>query len=208
MTDRSGASAPSTTSATAPVGGISPRRRMARFLVVPAVSLLAYFAVRPHVPSDAAALAMAGAFPAAWTIALVLARRRIDRWTALTSAGFALGCVASLLAGGNSLPLKLHEAAVTFVVGVVLLGAVLIRRPLPLGRILKVPDAGRRLDATLNAMVGGFLVLHALLHLALALTLPTATYLVAGRVVNWAAIGAGALCLYSYLRRARQDKVG
>jgi hypothetical protein len=77
-------------------------------------------------------------------------------------------------------------------------------RPLPLGRILKVPPADRRLDATLNAMIGGFLVLHALLHLALALTLPTATYLVAGRAVNWAAIGAGALCLYSYLRRARQ----
>jgi hypothetical protein len=51
-------------------------------------------------------------------------------------------------------------------------------------------------------MIGAFLVLHALLHLALALTLPTATYLVAGRAVNWAATGAGALCLYSYLHRA------
>jgi hypothetical protein len=68
-----------------------------------------------------------------------------------------------------------------------------------------VPHADRRLDATLSAMIGAFLILHALLTLTLALILPTATYLVAGRAVNWAAIGAGALCLYSYLRRARRD---
>jgi hypothetical protein len=67
-----------------------------------------------------------------------------------------------------------------------------------------VPHADRRLDATLNARIGAFLVMHALLHLALALTLPTATYLVAGRAVNWAATAAGALSLYSCLPRARR----
>jgi cytochrome c oxidase assembly factor CtaG len=57
----------------------------------------------------------------------VLWRRRVDLWAVLTSAGFALGCIASLLAGGSSLPLKLHEAAAVFLVGVILLGAVLAR---------------------------------------------------------------------------------
>jgi hypothetical protein len=71
-----------------------------------------------------------------------------------------------------------------------------------------VPHADRRLDATLSAMIGAFLVLHALLTLTLALTLPTATYLVTGRAVNWAVIGAGALCLYTYLRRARRYTPG
>jgi len=91
----------------------------------------------------------------------------------LTSAGFALGCIASLLAGGSSLPLKLHEAAVTFLLGVILLGAVLGRRPLPVGRVLKVPHADRQRETALNAMIGAFLVLHALLTLTLALTLRT-----------------------------------
>jgi intracellular septation protein A len=171
--------------------------------MVPAVPLIVYFAVRPFVSSDAAGLAIAGAVPLAYTIALLLVRRRIDLWAVLTSVGFALGCVTSLLADGSSLPLKLHEAAVTFLLGVVLLGAVLARRPLPVGRVLKVPHADRGLDASLSVMIGAFLVLHALLHLALALILPTATYLVAGRVVDWATIGCGALCLYSYLRRLR-----
>ena len=45
---------------------------------------------------------------------------------------------------------------------------VVVRRPVPLGRLLKVPAADRRLDSTLSVLVGGFLLLHALLHLALA----------------------------------------
>jgi hypothetical protein len=49
----------------------------------------------------------------------------------------------------------------------VLLVAVLVRRPLPVGRVLKVPHTTRAVDAALGVMVGGFLVLHALLHLAL-----------------------------------------
>jgi intracellular septation protein A len=203
-TSRNGKPASGTTRTFAPVTGMSGHRQAARFLAVPAVSLIVYFAVRPFAHSDAAGLAVAGAVPAAWTIALVLGRRRVDLWAVLTSLGFALGCIASLLAGRSSLPLKLHEAAITFLLGVILLGAVLARRPLPIGRVLKVPHADRRLDTTLNAMIGAFLILHALLHLALAVTLPTATYLVAGRAVNWAAAGVGALCLYSYLRRARQ----
>jgi hypothetical protein len=101
-------------------------------------------------------------------IVLVVFRRRIDLWAVLTAVGFAFGRLASLLAGGSSLPLKLHEAAVTFVLGIVLLGAVLARRPLPVGRVVKVPHADRAVDAALSVMIGGFLVLHALLHVALA----------------------------------------
>ena len=67
-----------------------------------------------------------------------------------------------------------------------------------------MPDADRATDASLSVMVGSFLVLHALLHLALAVTLSTAAYLTAGRVVSWVTLGAGAFCLYAYLRRLRR----
>lgn len=191
----------------APAGhGGTGRRRALRVLVVPAVPVIAYFAVRPAVGSDAAGLAIAGALPAAYTIVAVLARRRVELWAAATAVGFALGCLASLLAGGSSLPLKLHEAAVTFLLGVVLLGTALARHPLPVGRVLKVPSASRAVDASLSVMTGGFLVLHALLQLALALTLSTSAYLTAGRAVSWVTLAIGALCLYGYLRRLRKDQ--
>src|SRR6185369_3340364 len=95
---------------------------------------------------------------------------------------------------------------VTFVAGLVLLGAVAVRRPVPLGRLLKVPGADPHVDTTLGVLVGAFLVLHALLHLALALLLPTFTYVVAGRLINWGTIALGAAALYGYLRRARETR--
>lgn len=197
-------------------GGSSPgsqagragRRRVLQMLAAPLVSVVVYFAVRPAVGSDAAALAVAGAGPAAYAIAAVVIRRRVDLVAVLTAASFAVGCVASLLAGGSSLPLKLHEAAVTFVLGIVLLVAVLARRPLPVSRALKVAHAERTTDATLSVIVGSFLILHALLHLALALILSTGAYLTLGRVVSWATLGIGALCLWAYLRRLRRDQAG
>jgi mannose/fructose/N-acetylgalactosamine-specific phosphotransferase system component IID len=112
-----------------PVTSVTRGRRAARSLMVPVASLIAYFVVRPLVGSDAAGLAVAGAVPAVCTIALVLAQRRVDLWAAAISVGYGVGCVVSLLAGGSSLPLKLHEAALTFLLGVVLLGAVLVRCP-------------------------------------------------------------------------------
>ncbi len=96
-TSRSGKPASGSAPASALVTGMTRRRQAARLVAVAAVPLIAYFAVRPVVGSDAAGLAIAGAVPAAWTIALVLRRRRVDQWAVLASAGYALGCVASLL---------------------------------------------------------------------------------------------------------------
>jgi hypothetical protein len=183
---------------------LDPRRGAARsLLVVVLLPALIYLVVRPAVGSDAAGLAIAGALPLGYNVVAALRRRRLDLLAALSSAGFAVACLVSLLADGSSLPLELHEAGVTFVLGVVLLAAALLRHPLPLGRFLHVPDADRARDTTLNVMVGGFLAAHAILHVALALTLSTADYVVAGRVVNLATAGLGALALYGYLRRAR-----
>jgi hypothetical protein len=64
-----------------------------------------------------------------------------------------------------------------------------------------MPRVTPQLDTTLSVMVGAFLVLHALLHLALAVSLSTSQYLVAGRAVNLATILAAALCLFAYRRR-------
>jgi hypothetical protein len=180
------------------------RRQSARGLLAPLVSVVVYFLVRPLVHSDAAALAVAGTVPAAYAIVAAMLWRRIEAIALLSAAAFALACVVSLLAGGSALPLKLHEAALMFVLGIALLVAVLIRRPMPIGRLFKVPDAPRSVDETLCVLVGAFLVLHALLQLVLSLTMPTAVYLTAGRVISWAVIAAGVLGLWTYLRHLRR----
>jgi hypothetical protein len=179
---------------------MSALRRVAVFAVPAAL----YFAMRPFTDSDAVALAIAGALPLAYQMIVVLVGRRVDAWATVSGVGFVLACVVSALAGGSSLPLKLHEAGITFALGLVLLVAALIRRPIPLGRLLKAPTN----DSALGALIGAFLVLHALLHLALAITLSTSTYVVAGRLINWGTLAIGAVLLWTYLRRLRAAAAG
>jgi hypothetical protein len=189
--------------ASRPSSGPQPHRAIARrALIIGLAPVIAYAVVRPLVGSDALGLAIAGAIPLIYAFGRAPSRHRIDSVAIVVSIGYALGCIASLLTGGNSLPLKLHEAAITFAIGLVLLIAVLIRRPIPVTRWLRVPPT-EQLDSTLGIMLGGFLLLHALLHLALAVSLSTASYLVMSRVVNWATLAVGMLCLSAYLRRIR-----
>jgi hypothetical protein len=171
-----------------------------RLALVAVAPLAAYGAIRPLVGSDAAGLALAGVIPLAYNVVLAVWKRRTDVLGVISALGFSFGCLASVLAGGSALPLKLHEAAITFVVGVVLLVAVVARRPVPVSRALRIPS-NRRVDSALGAIIGGFLVLHALLHLALVIALPTGSYLIVSKVIDWGAIGLGLLALRAYVHR-------
>jgi intracellular septation protein A len=184
---------------TAP-GNRNSLRRAAVVLVAP---LVVYLLLRPYVASDAIALVLAGAIPSGYCLGLAVVKHRVDPLALISALGFVAACLVTVLANGNPLPLKLHEAVITFAVGIVLLAGVLIRRPLPVARLLRVVDAPNGLDRNLSLMIGAFLVLHALAHLVLALSLPTSTYLVASRVVNWGSLAIGGVGLSAYLRRFR-----
>jgi intracellular septation protein A len=170
--------------------------RLAVAVVAPAV---AYGVIRPLVGSDSAALATAGAIPLIYNVVLAFWRRRIDRLSVLSTVGLAVGCLLSVLLGGNALPLKLKLASVTFLVGLVLLVAVLVRRPIPLTRVFRVASSNR-MDAVLGAVIGGFLMLHAMLHLALAVLLSTQAYVIASPIVDWGTLGVGFIALRAFVR--------
>jgi hypothetical protein len=178
-------------------------RRGVLLMVAP---LVAYALLRPLVSSDTLGLAITAAIPILYSVALALLRRRMDFIALLSAVGFSLACLISVLTGGNALPLKLHTALITFGVGLVLLIAVLIHKPVPIARLLRVASPHMQLDSSLGAMIGGFLVLHALLHFALAVSLSTSSYLVAGRIIDWGTIALGVLGLSAYLRRSRAQR--
>jgi hypothetical protein len=173
-------------------------RRGVLLMVVP---LAVYALVRPFVSSDALGLAIAAAVPILYGIALAFLRRRIDLLAGLSAVGFWVAFLISVLTGGSALPLKLHEALITFGIGLVLVIAVLVRRPIPIARLLRIRFPDKQIDSSLGAALGGFLVLHALLHLALAVSLSTSSYLVAGRLISWGTIALGMLGISGYLRR-------
>lgn len=109
----------------------------------------------------------------------------------------------SVLSGGSSLPLEVDEAIITFALGLVLVVAVLIRRPLPVGRLLRIPNVTEHTNSTLGAMIGAFLMLHALVHVMLAVSVPTSTYLTTSRIVDWGTLALGIARLHAYQRRLR-----
>lgn len=160
------------------------RRQLRHAALIMVLPVIVYAAVRPLVSSSALALGIAGGIPILYSLVLGFARRRIDPIALVSALGFSLACAVSVVSGGSSLALKLHEAPITFGLGAVMLVAVLVRRPFPLGRLMHVPSPDSRVDSLLGATIGAFLVARALLNVVLAVSLSTSSYLVVSRIVD------------------------
>jgi hypothetical protein len=167
------------------------------------VPVIAYWLGRPHVGGDTAALAIAGAIPAAWTAGRLAWRNRLEPVGVVGVVGFGAALLVSALSGGSALPLKLQDSVVTGVIGLACLASVALRRPLlaVLLRLLRrAAPAGRPL-AAITTIIGATLLVHAVAHAIVALTLPTSAYLVLSRLVGVPIYLAGAVVLLWYVRR-------
>jgi len=174
--------------------------RLATRLVLP---LVGYALLRPYVGSDAVALAIAGCVPAAWTIGVLLARRRLDPLGLLGVAGFGMSLLLLWLTGGSAVAVKLGEPVVTGVLGLACLVSVPLGRPL-YGLVLRA--TGRATSAVgagpLTVIIGAILAVHAAVLVLLAITLSTTDYLAVGRPIGWAVLGVGVAGLFWYRKRA------
>ncbi|WP_147397459.1 VC0807 family protein [Amycolatopsis panacis] len=193
----------------------APLRRMAPSLVVNAVVPLALYLVLRTPVGEVPALAIGASVPLLVTVGELAVRRRIDPIGVVSIAGFTVLLVVLVLSGGSELVLKLRDTLLTGPVGIVFLGSALIGKPLlPVlmrfagkrgaeseGRLTGA--ARQRALTVLTALIGGMLVLHALVILMLALLLPTATFLTVSQPAGWAVAGLGVLVCLAYRNRAR-----
>ena len=193
-------------------------RRQRRLLVLSlllnaGLPLAGYALIRSHVDSEVTALAIAMAVPVAVTLGGFAVRRRLDPVGAVAVLAFGIALIVFALSGGNPLVLKLQEAVVTGPLGVVFLVSVAIGRPVHLlifrvlarrdpARAAGLDDRRRHHTATVvTTLLGTTLVLHALVLLVLALSLPTGTYLAVSRPVGLAVVAVGVGVLLWYRRR-------
>jgi hypothetical protein len=170
------------------------------------IPVAVYFLLRPHVGSDAIALAIGGALPAAWTAARLAWYRRLDPIGVIAVLSFGVELLVTVLSGGNALALKLHEAPLTGAVGFACLVSVAVRRPL-LPTVLKLfgrsGQATIRRAAAATVVVGATFLTDAVTRVVLAVTLPTSTFLVVSREVSWAILGVGLVLLWRIRRLGR-----
>jgi len=181
--------------------------------------VLSYFLIRPRVGNDVAALAIAWFIPVLWTLGSSLWRRRLNVLGMLGVAAYGITLVISIFTSAGSLPLKLHHAVVGGLVGVVFLGSVAVGRPILLIIARRVGDNSRQQESIsrrlegpgvrqsmtrLTQYIGVVALIDATLQSALALSLPTSSFLIATTVVHIAVVaGAVGLALAAVWLRLR-----
>lgn len=197
----------------------NPVWRVVSLFISGLAPVLSYFLIRPRVENDVAALAIAWFIPVLWTLIASLWQRRLNVLGMLGVAAYGIALGISIFTGAGSLPLKLHHAVVGGLVGLVFLGSVAIGRPILLiiarrvannsrqqaaiNRRLEGPGV-RRTMTRLTQYIGVVALLDATLQAALALSLPTSTFLVATAVVHLVVVaGAVALALLVFWLRLR-----
>lgn len=193
---------------------LSPRRIVAGLLL----PLAAYLVIRAIIGSATGALAITEAGPAAWLVFVGITRRRVDPVGVLSTLTVAVALAAYALTGGDPLALKLRRGMVTGTFGIAALGSVALRRPLLLlvaERVAKVnPEAAARLAdparrravTILTAIIGMAFTLDGATQIALALTVPTGSFVADSTAVRILVIGTGAVVTVWYVRREKERR--
>lgn len=194
-----------------------------QLLVAGVLPLMGYALLRPHVSSDATALAAVMVFPIA---EIAVARRRGGRFDpigVIALFGIGIGLAGALALHGNATLLKVRESMLTGVFGLACLGSLLAARPAMfyLGRSFATGgDAARRADFDelwhlpgvanrfrfVTAVWGVSLVAEAVVRTALAIAVSTETFLLVSPVLNWGVLG-GLLGFSAAFRRRSQQRV-
>ena len=186
--------------------------RLAAGLLVP---LAAYLVIRALIGSATGALAITEAGPAAWLVFVGITRRRFDPLAVVSTLTVAIAFAAYALTGGDPLALKLRRGVVTGTFGVAALTSVALRRPLFLlaaQRVAKVnPEvaarladpARRRVVAILTAIIGVTFTLDGATQVALALTVPTGSFVADSTAARILVFGTGAIITITYLRHQK-----
>ncbi|WP_407309399.1 VC0807 family protein [Desulfosporosinus sp. SB140] len=161
-----------------------------------------YMVLRPYLFSDTIALTIVGVIPLIRTVALFVWRRRVD-WISVGGViSFTIGLTFSLLLGGSSLPFKLYRPIVTGTIGLACLISAAIKKPL-LSTLIKlfIPKASEGFGhsmsdqrfslkqmAIITTVAGLVLLADAVVHIIMAISLPTDIFLLMSRVVTIVAV--------------------
>jgi hypothetical protein len=177
----------------------------------------AYYLIHPHVRSSALALALAGAIPVAYTLAILVARRKLSPLGVVSVISFGIGVLISWASGGSAVALELQDPELTGLIGIACLASVAVGHPLHpiilrmLGRgNARYSDIANRVkhktSMITTAILGLTLSAHAAAITILALTQTTSTFVALQHVVGLPPVAVGLASAYFYVTRqqARQ----
>jgi hypothetical protein len=180
--------------------------------------LVAYHVFRQHHESSAVALALSGAIPVVWTLAILAVRRKLSALGVVSVALFAIGVLISWISGGSALAEELQDPVIFGLFGLACLVSIAVGHPLhqvilrAMGRSNpRYNEVAERAKASGTSMVSTLIIgvaflAHAVAVALLAFTQSTSTFLALQNPVGLPFIGLGLLGLFIYGSRqqARQ----
>jgi hypothetical protein len=183
-----------------------------------AAPLLAYHLIRPHTGSSAMALALSGAIPVVYTLAILAVRSKLSALGVVSVALFAIGVLASWVSGGGALAMELQDPALFGLFGIACLVSIAVGHPLhqvilrAMGRrnphYTQVADraAASGTSTVSTAIIGLAFLGHAVAVAVLALTQTISTFLALQNPVGLPFLGLGVagLFIYGTRQQARQ----
>ncbi|MBL4931737.1 VC0807 family protein [Clostridium paridis] len=148
-------------------------------------------------------LAIASAFPTIRTTILFLWKGKIDWIGIVVAFGIIVAVISSIIFGGATLPLKLVHPIIFSIIGIAFIISVLIGKPL-IVYIIKFLNKGNaelikskhdyKKFNLITGVYGGIFLVGSIIHIALAIILPTSTYLVISHFISWGTIAALIIC--------------
>lgn len=195
---------------------LSPPRMLAG-LVLP---LVAYLIIRALTGSTIAALAITDAVPTACLLAIGIARRRLDPVAALSATTVMIAVAAYALTGADPLAIELRRGAVTGTIGIAGLASVALGRPLLLlvaEHVAKLnpehPEiaarlaqpARRRTLSILTVTIAATFAIDGASQIALALTVPPASFVADSTAARIAVLGTGAVLTIRLVRSHKKQ---
>jgi hypothetical protein len=203
------------------VNGRPPQLSPPRLLAGLVLPFVAYVILRAVIGSSIAALAITDAVPAIWLIGVGIARRRIEPIAVLSATTVMIALAVYALTGGDPLAIELRRGVVTGTIGLGGLISVALGRPLLLlvadnvaklnadrpeiAARLAQPDR-RRSVSILTVIVAATFAIDGASQIALALTVPTRSFVADSTAVRIAVLGAGAVITTQYVRAQKNRR--
>ena len=193
--------------------------RLAAGLLLP---LAAYLVLRAVLGSATGALAITEAVPATWLLVTAIVRRKVDPIAVLSTLTVAIALGAYALTGGDPIALKLRRGAVTGTMGIAALTSVALGRPLlllaakhaaqlnperrPEIEARLADPARRRAISMLTAIVGLTFTIDGASQIALALTVPTGSFVADSTAVRVLVLGTGLVVTAGFIRHLKAQR--
>jgi hypothetical protein len=156
-----------------------------------------YMVLRPHFTTDTAPLAISTIIPVIKTMVQWIWQHRVDWIGVISTFILSIALVISFISGGNSLPIKLVHPAVFGIIGLIFIISVLAKKPLLLIIFRAIGQQNKehynnpvvhKKITVMTALVGGVSFIGSIIHIVMAIVLPTGSFLVMSNMVSVGAI--------------------